>query len=191
MEININELCKTFGSHTIFDRFCAKIPIGEVTWLTAPSGSGKTTFLRILMGLESADSGEIIGIQQLKQSVVFQEDRLCENLSAATNIKLPNPHLQNETILEALQQVGLFEYAHCPISEFSGGMKRRVAILRALLAEYDILFLDEPFKGLDAQTKATVIAQVNQRSFGKTVVLVTHDQIEADALKISHTIALP
>lgn len=190
MELTINHLSKSFGEHTVLKDFSANIPTGQVTLLTAPSGKGKTTLLRILMGLETADSGEISDFNGLKQSAVFQEDRLCENLSALSNMKLASPQLQNETIEEALTKVGLAEYAHCTISEFSGGMKRRVAILRALLADYDILFLDEPFKGLDAETKTLVISDVKQRSQGKTVILVTHDPTEAEILGAVYKIEL-
>ena len=91
--------------------------------------------------------------------------------------------MQNETIEAALSKVGLAEYAHCPISEFSGGMKRRVAILRALLADYDILFLD-------AETKALVMSDVKQRSQGKTVILVTHDPTESEILGAVYKIEL-
>ena len=190
MEVTINHLFKSFGEHTVLNDFNSCIPAGQVTLLTAPSGKGKTTLLRILMGLEKADSGEISGLEGLKQSVVFQEDRLCENLSAFSNIKLASPQLKNEMIEEALAKVGLAEYALSPISKFSGGMKRRVAILRALLADYDILFLDEPFKGLDAETKALVMSDVKQRSQGKTVILVTHDPTEAEILGAVYTIEL-
>ena len=190
MALTINHLSKSFGEHIVLKDFSANIPTGQVTLLTAPSGKGKTTLLRILMGLETADNGDISDFSGLKQSAVFQEDRLCENLSALSNIKLASPQLQNETIEEALNKVGLAEYEHCPISEFSGGMKRRVAILRALLADYDILFLDEPFKGLDAETKALVMSDVKQRSQGKTVILVTHDPTEAEILGAVYKIEL-
>ncbi|MBS5344387.1 MAG: ABC transporter ATP-binding protein [Clostridium sp.] len=190
MALIINHLSKSFGEHIVLKDFNADIPTGQVTLLTAPSGKGKTTLLRILMGLETADSGEFSDFSGLKQSAVFQEDRLCENLSALSNIKLASPQLQNQIIEEALSNVGLKEYAHCPISEFSGGMKRRVAILRALLADYDILFLDEPFKGLDAETKALVMSDVKQRSQGKTVILVTHDPTEAEILGAVYKIEL-
>ena len=102
----------------------------------------------------------------------------------------PRGVLNNFSRVTLWNKVGLAEYAHCPISEFSGGMKRRVAILRALLADYDILFLDEPFKGLDAETKALVMSDVKQRSQGKTVILVTHDPTESEILGAVYKIEL-
>ena len=77
-----------------------------------------------------------------------------------------------------------------PTEEFSGGMKRRVSLLRALLAEYDILFLDEPFKGLDMNTRHMVINAVREMTQGKTVVLITHDPEEAGLLDCKKTIRL-
>ena len=88
MALTINHLSKSFGEHIVLKDFSANIPTGQVTLLTAPSGKGKTTLLRILMGLETADNGDISDFSGLKQSAVFQEDRLCENLSALSNIKL-------------------------------------------------------------------------------------------------------
>ena len=78
--------------------------------------------------------------------------------------------------------VGLAGCLRQPARELSGGMRRRVAILRALLAEYDLLFLDEPFKGLDRETKETVMADTRRRCAGRAVLLVTHDAAELDAM---------
>ena len=83
---------------------------------------------------------------------------------------------------DALAAVGLAGCLRQPARELSGGMRRRVAILRALLAEYDLLFLDEPFKGLDRETKETVMADTRRRCAGRTVLLVTHDVAELDAM---------
>ena len=90
-------------------------------------------------------------------SAVFQEDRLCKNLSPVSNIRLVAPELKKSDIIAAMEHVGLTGCFSQPVRELSGGMKRRVAILRALLADYDILFLDEPFKGLDADTRRLVL----------------------------------
>ena len=92
---------------------------------------------------------------------------------------------------EALAAVGLAGCGGQRVAEFSGGMRRRVAILRALLARWDVLFLDEPFKGLDAETKALVMADTRRRCEGRTVLLVTHDPSEAEALGAVQVIHLP
>ena len=170
-DIVIRNLCKSFAGKPVLRDFSAVLPVGQVTGLMAPSGAGKTTLLRILMGLERPDGG-----------AVFQEDRLCDNLDPSANIRLINPTLGRRETEDALAAVGLAGCLRQPARELSGGMRRRVAILRALLAEYDLLFLDEPFKGLDRETKETVMADTRRRCAGRTVLLVTHDVAELDAM---------
>ena len=84
-----------------------------------------------------------------------------------------------EQILSHLSQVGLADQARERVSRYSGGMKRRVALCRALLAQYDVLLLDEPYKGLDEDTRRRVMDIVQRETQGKTVILVTHDPREA------------
>ena len=189
--IKVKHLYKSFGGKAVLRDFSADFPAGAVTAVMAPSGGGKTTLLRILMGLEPADGGGVEGLEGLRQSAVFQEDRLCENLSAPANLRLVNPALSPGEAEEALAGVGLAGCGGQRVAEFSGGMRRRVAILRALLAQWDVLFLDEPFKGLDAETKALVMADTRRRCAGRTVVLVTHDGTEAEALGAVQVLHLP
>lgn len=185
--ITLTNLCKSYGGNQVLKDFSAVICAGEVTCVMAPSGRGKTTLLRILMGLEQPDSGVVHGLKGLRSSAVFQEDRLCENLSPVSNIRLVCPRRRHQHITAALGAVGLSGCAAQPVRELSGGMRRRVALLRAMMADYDILFLDEPFKGLDTETKAAVIEYTRQQIAGKTVLLVTHDREEAQALGV-HTL---
>ena len=181
-DIVIRNLCKSFAGKPVLRDFSAVLPVGQVTGLMAPSGAGKTTLLRILMGLERPDGGTIDGLAGLRLSAVFQEDRLCDNLDPSANIRLINPTLGRRETEDALAAVGLAGCLRQPARELSGGMRRRVAILRALLAEYDLLFLDEPFKGLDRETTETVMADTRRRCAGRTVLLVTHDVAELDAM---------
>ena len=178
----IQGLSKAFDGKQVLRDFSAVLPEGQVTGLMAPSGAGKTTLLRILMGLETPDRGTITGLQGLRLSAVFQEDRLCENLNPVSNLRLVTPTLSQSAAEEALTAVGLTDCLHQPVRELSGGMRRRVAILRALLAEYDLLFLDEPFKGLDRETKEVVMADTRRRCDGRTVLFVTHDPTELEAM---------
>ena len=181
-DIVIRGLSKAFDGKQVLRDFSAVLPEGQVTGLMAPSGAGKTTLLRILMGLETPDRGTITGLQGLRLSAVFQEDRLCENLNLESNLRLVTPTLSQSAAEEALTAVGLTDCLHQPVRELSGGMRRRVAILRALLAEYDLLFLDEPFKGLDRETKEVVMADTRRRCDGRTVLFVTHDPTELEAM---------
>ena len=178
-DIVIRGLCKAFDGKQVLRDFSAALPAGQVTGLMAPSGAGKTTLLRVLMGLETPDRGTITGLEGLRLSAVFQEDRLCENLNPVSNLRLVTPALSRTAAAEALAAVGLTDCQRQPARELSGGMRRRVAILRALLAEYDLLFLDEPFKGLDQETKEIVMADTRRRCAGRTVLFVTHDMAEA------------
>ena len=142
------------------------------------------------MGLERQDSGQIHGLHTLRKSAVFQEDRLCDALTPVSNIRLVTPSLDEEQVLSAMQAVGLRGCEKQPCRELSGGMRRRVALLRALMANYDILFLDEPFKGLDEETKTAAICETRRRCQGCTVLLVTHDPTEINAMGVDQVICL-
>lgn len=180
--IVLDRVCKAYEEKPVLRDFSAVLPYGEVTAVMAPSGAGKTTLLRLLMGLEMPDSGRIEGISGRRMAAVFQEDRLCGYLSPEDNIRLVSPARTREEVRSALAAVGLADCAAQPCRELSGGMNRRVALLRALLADAELLFLDEPFKGLDERTRQDVMRETRSRCEGRTVVLVTHDPVEAEAL---------
>ena len=185
MDIQIEHLDKAYGENQVLKDFSAVIPEGKTTCIMAPSGKGKTTLLNILLGLESYDGGRIRGLEGKKKSAVFQEDRLCENLSSRANIcmirekKISRGSGFLKKMEEGLEALELQEWGDQPVRKLSGGMKRRTAILRALLADWEILFMDEPFKGLDIETKKKVMEYVKNECLGKTVVFVTHDPEEA------------
>lgn len=181
MDIVIKNLCKSYGENKVLENLDAVIESGKITCLMGPSGEGKTTLLNILMGLEKADSGVIENLPHNK-SAVFQEDRLCESFSAFTNVKIVSDRLADQTIIAHLKQVGLGEAVNQKVSTLSGGQKRRVALVRAILAEKDILFLDEPFKGLDEDTKKIVTDYLLSNTADTTVIMVTHDIDEAESL---------
>jgi NitT/TauT family transport system ATP-binding protein len=190
-KMQIQEISKRYGDTVVFDRFSCTLYPGEVNVLFGASGSGKTTLLRLLMGLEEADEGSLSSFEKVRISSVFQEDRLCNNLSAFSNVKLVvEPSVSSALIQEALVAVGLGDAMRKSARELSGGMKRRVALVRALLATYDLLVLDEPFKGLDELTKQQVIAYTRERTEGKMVILVTHDLEEAKLVGAKHVINL-
>lgn len=192
MSIEIAHLGKAYGKKRVLDDFSASLLDGEVTVIMGASGCGKTTLLRILMGLEQADTGKITGRPD-RFSAVFQEDRLCEELTALENVLLvggPMPgkgfsrgNRQERLELEArdlLAKLGLGDSLFVRVSELSGGMKRRVAIARALFAKAPVIVMDEPFKGLDAATKERVMEIVREACKGRTLLLVTHEKTEAD-----------
>lgn len=177
------DIHKDFGGNTVLDGFSHGFSDGKVTAVLGRSGCGKSTLLNILMGLMLPDSGEVSISEVSKASAVFQENRLCENLTAGSNIRLvTGKRYSREEIAAELAKVGLEGCENKPVRTLSGGMKRRTALLRALLAEYDVLFLDEPFKGLDADTKQTVMNYCKKKINGKTVIFVTHDADECEFL---------
>lgn len=176
-------ITKKFGDNTVLDNFTHDFADGKVTAVLGKSGCGKSTLLNVLMGLIKPDGGEVMRGEGERISAVFQEDRLCENLTASANIRLVTGRRYTRgEIASELAAVGLADCADKPVRELSGGMKRRTALIRALLAECDVLFLDEPFKGLDADTKRTVLDYCKRKTAGKTVVFVTHDKDECTAL---------
>lgn len=180
MNLEIKKLSKSYGKNRVLDDFSATFAEGKTTCILGESGQGKTTLLRILMGLEEGDSGRIEGFDSAKKSAVFQEERLCQNLSAIANVKLVcSSAVTKDVIRENLLSVGLGDQSLLqPVHELSGGMQRRVALVRALMAEYDILFLDEPFKGLDTETRDVVIDFVKKMTKGKTIIMITHSEEE-------------
>ncbi|MDE7478761.1 MAG: ATP-binding cassette domain-containing protein [Lachnospiraceae bacterium] len=181
-DICIRDVSKSFGNKVVFQKLNLTIKSGKTTCIMAPSGGGKTTLLRILMGLERADNGNVTGLEGRRFSAVFQEERLCEHMTAQDNVRLVTPKLDKKTVIQEMSRLGLTDCSSQRVSELSGGMCRRVSILRALLAEYDVLFLDEPFKGLDDALKEQVMAYVKEKTTGKTVLFVTHDRNEAFTL---------
>ncbi len=177
------DISKSFGDVTVLENFSHEFAEGEVTAILGKSGCGKSTLLNILMGLVSPDSGEVVIPQNCRISAVFQENRLCENLTAGANIRLvTGKRISPKELSAEFEAVGLDGCENKLVRELSGGMKRRTALLRALLTEYDVLFLDEPFKGLDEDTKKTVMEYCKSKMTGKTVLLVTHDEQECEFL---------
>ena len=152
---------------------------GETVAVMGESGSGKTTLAKLLLGLEKPDSGEITGLEGLRISVVFQEDRLLPWYSALDNVRavLAKGKSSREEAQELLTEMELAEAANKPIRELSGGMQRRVAIARALAFGGDLLILDEPLKGLDEELKKRIVPRIKKRF--STILLITHSEDEA------------
>lgn len=183
MDIRIENLTKSYEDKKVLNQLNMTFPQGKISCLMGPSGIGKTSLLHLIMGLIKPDSGRILGCEGKKITAVFQEDRLIEHWDAVKNIKLVcDKSVTEDQILKELKEVGIEEGRGQPVGSFSGGMKRRVAIIRAVLAGFDILILDEPFKGLDEALKRRVADYLLQKTAGKTVIVVTHEKTEAELL---------
>ena len=179
-DIVLRDISKAYGDKTVLSSLSMVFKAGSVYCIKGASGCGKTTLLKIITGLEKADSGELSGVP-IKISFVFQEDRLAEDFGAVSNIRLvTGKTIAKNTIEEHLREIGLGDALDKPVREFSGGMKRRVAIVRAVLFGGDLMCMDEPFKGLDRELRFLVMDYVKKYTAGKTVICVTHDQSEAE-----------
>lgn len=178
--IQMKHIAKKYGDFTVFSDFSMEISEGEVLCLMGKSGRGKTTLLRMLMGLEQPDAGSITGLEGKRISVVFQEDRLLPGFTVRQNLlSVCDSSVQQDDMMRILEMLDLSEWVDREISVLSGGMRRRVAICRALLVPYDFLILDEPFRGLDEKTKEIVLKLVLAESKGRTILMSTHDVEEA------------
>lgn len=169
--------------NNIFTDFSLNIPAGKRTALLAPSGFGKTTLLFLIAGLLKPQSGQILyPYDNPVFSMIFQENRLLEHASIRRNLTFVQKNLTDMQIQNDMHAVRLSYPLTQKVSSLSGGEKRRVSILRALCADHDILLMDEPFTGLDADTRQDVIDYILQKTAQKTLILVTHDPTDAEAL---------
>ena len=181
--LRIDSLCKSYNGESVLKNLSLSLDMGKNYCLMAPSGTGKTTLFRILLGLETPDSGQIHGLDTLRTTAIFQEDRLLEGFTALENIRfVTGRQYPNSEILHILRRLLPEEALSKPICEFSGGMKRRTAILRALLAPSDFIIMDEPFTGLDGETKQKAIDLILEFTKEKLLLFSTHHPEDAELL---------
>ncbi|WP_244091624.1 ATP-binding cassette domain-containing protein [[Clostridium] scindens] len=181
MDIIVDNVSKSYGEQVVLKKLTVRFPGEKISCIMGPSGCGKTTLMRILLGLERADEGRVEGVPYGKISAVFQEDRLCENVSAIRNLKLVSEKDEAELRRE-MEALRLGEAFGKPVRELSGGMKRRVAILRALLAPCGCIMMDEPLKGLDEETKIVTAGYIRKNAKEKTLIVITHDRQDLELL---------
>ncbi|MBB4920862.1 ABC transporter ATP-binding protein [Streptosporangium saharense] len=177
--VSIRGLRKAFGAKTVLDGIDLEIGRGEFFVLLGPSGTGKTTLLRILAGLELPDGGTVLAPR--RRTTVYQEPRLVQARRVLANVVLGLPRSAREAGLAALEEVGLAGHDRAWPATLSGGEAQRVALARALVRDPELLLLDEPFAALDALTRLQMqelVAELCERH-RPAVVLVTHDVDEA------------
>ena len=183
--VKVEHLWKSYGNKTVLRDVSFHAHKNRPLCFLSPSGSGKTTLLRILTGLEVPDRGRVVLSENFRWAMVFQENRLLEHLDAYANLRfalgdaLRGRERETDELLDVL---GLADCARQCTGEYSGGMKRRLALARALLAPSDGLALDEPFTGLDAGNHMHCLEAVQRYGVGKTVLCVTHDPADVEAL---------
>ena len=186
---SLRDVTVRLGERDVLSHVTADFAAGRVHVVRGASGAGKTTLLRLLMGLVEPVSGSVARPEGARLAAAFQEDRLLDSLTISANVRLPHggvrgperARLLDET-RRALAAVGMAGLESARGGELSGGQRRRVSLLRAGLATYDVVFLDEPLRGLDEGSSRATMAWLLQRLEAKTVLWVTHSAEEAAAL---------
>ena len=213
----LRSVTKSYDGQPVLSDLSLEFSARTFYCLMAPSGNGKTTLFRLILGLEKPDSGVILfgtsagntGNNDIKASsgtvsksdlcrirgvrplisAVFQENRLLECYTAIENLRFAlGKQYSSEALTTYLLRLLPEDALNKPVCEFSGGMKRRVAILRAILAPSEIILMDEPFTGLDADTRQLTIDLVKELCAGKLLIVATHSEDDAELLgaKIIH-----
>jgi iron(III) transport system ATP-binding protein len=201
-DIRVTGLAKAFAETPAVDAIDFEVPAGSLVTLLGPSGCGKTTTLRLVAGLEKPDAGEVhVGGRLLtsaargvfvppnkrRMGMVFQTYAIWPHMSVFENIAFPlrerrvRPTEIRERVMAMLQTLGLEGFHDRPAPLLSGGQQQRVALGRALVADPDVLLLDEPFSNLDARLREDMRLELKelQTRVGVTTLFVTHDQAEA------------
>ena len=203
--VEIRDVHYSVGSRAIFSGLNLSIPRGRITAVMGPSGTGKTTLLRLMTGQIRPDSGQILfdGVDiaqlstkelyelRLRMGMLFQNGALLTDMDVFENVAFPlreHTNLPDELIrhivLTKLQAVGLRGAARLTPAELSGGMARRVALARAMATDPDMLIYDEPFTGLDPISMGMIVRLVRQMNYalGITSIVVSHDVEELSIL---------
>ena len=196
MSIEVRNLNKRFGDFVALDDVTVSLPTGQLTALLGPSGGGKSTLLRIIAGLDSADSGTVsiegteathLPPQKRNVGFVFQHYAVFKHMTVAKNVafgleirKRPKDEIAHR-VDELLRLVHLSQFSHRMPSQLSGGQRQRMALARALAVEPSVLLLDEPFGALDAKVRKELREWLRRLhdEVAVTTVFVTHDQEEA------------
>jgi len=198
-DLEIKNLCKTFDGKEILKNISFNVYDGEFLSILGASGCGKTTLLRILIGIEDADSGSILrnGMDITNEipskrgmGIVFQNYALfpnmtvLENVSYALKIKKETKNEANEKAMDAIKKVGLEEHINKYPNQLSGGQQQRVAIARTIALNSDIILFDEPMSALDADNRLSLRKEFKriQKEYNITMIYITHDQEEAFSL---------
>ena len=196
MKLSVTSLTKHYGPHTALQDLSIEVLAARVLCLIGPSGGGKSTFLRILGGLETPSSGKVsllgedlptspngLLAHRRRNGFLFQQFNLFPHLSALKNLTLPLEKVHGQSPSEALSNAraaldrfGLIDHAEKLPSELSGGQQQRVGIARAIAAGPRILFLDEPTSALDPEMTAEVLELIQELAAeGQNIILSTHE----------------
>lgn len=175
MELRVEHLNKSYDGERVLRDVSFTAPVG-LTRVAGRSGVGKTTLLRILLGLERPDGGTT-NTASLRWAAAFQEDRLLGQLGAAENLRFALGAGHDAcAAARMLEELGLGDVGEKRVRDWSGGMRRRLALARALLAPADAVALDEPFTGLDEENAAAARRCILRAAEDRIVLLVSHGE---------------
>lgn len=174
--MRVENLTVRYGDRTVLDHIMLTIPEEGLTFLSGPSGVGKTTLLRVLAGLTAPQEGKVEC--PTPAVMLFQEDRLFPGLSALGQVEAVLPRERREEARKWLELVELTDAAHKVPEELSGGMARRAALARALAVEGKVWLLDEPFAGVDRERALRILDRL--KKLNRPMVLTGHDPVLAE-----------
>lgn len=198
-KIVVDGLSKRFSGNEVLNNISFSVKEGEFLSVLGSSGCGKTTLLRILIGLLEPTSGKIfkdgqdityLSPSKRKMGIVFQNYALFENMTVLQNVEYAlkinkeTKDTSRETAVKLIERVGLSEHMNKRPGKLSGGQQQRVAIARTLAMNNDIIMFDEPMSALDVDTRLSLRSEIKsiQKEFGSTIIYITHDQEEAFAM---------
>ena len=181
--IELKNITKSFDDKKVLDSFSAVFDKGGYL-LKGPSGIGKTTCILLILRLIKPDEGELVIPDNMRFAVCFQENRLFENETALTNILAVNDNVTEEAAKAAIRELLPDDTAGKKAGELSGGMKRRLAVIRAMLHDSDVVILDEPFTGLDDASRENTIAFIRKHLNGRLLIITSHDERGLDDLNV-------
>lgn len=181
--LELKDVTMRYGDKTVFSGLSLRLDTPGRYAVLGASGCGKTTLLRLIAGLQKPTGGRIIVDPAVRMSLCFQEDRLLPWRTVLQNVALACPGKDaEETARTWLARVGLEAECGTMPESLSGGMKRRVALARALAMDAPVLLLDEPFRALDERMHEAMLALIKEQTAGRLLVLVTHDSRDAEGM---------
>lgn len=181
--IRVDNVSKSYGDKRVLSNVSCEFEDGKIYCIMGESGVGKTTLIRLIMGLEKPDEGYISSSKQF--AAAFQEDRLLEDRDAVDNVMFVMKNggsKMRERTEQYLSELLPEDRLHIHVDSLSGGMRRRVAVARAMLSDRSTVILDEPFTGLDDETKRNVIHFIKKWQNNRTVIVVTHSYTDSEML---------